>query len=433
MKALALALLALAAAPVHGVEVARVQVAAPVNSFITGASAVGARSQIGPLANPSLSGAGALSLTSKLAVPTLVPTVIPVAPGVQSYSAPSAAPQTVSAIPLSAPAALAPTGGASLLQQSAEQKSAPAAAVNTLHGFVAQMESSRVSGRNISNELSNRFFDQSGTRGPPLAVPAEASVSDVAAPKLPQGVTKVAVDTVRSAADVQRLIPDSGNSKSLKAKLKRMVSQMAPYQIYTYYDRKGGRFAGIDLSARPGLIDQIPELQQHEVKLIKKLMLVNSDIRVLVREDGKTPDLVIGDKLVEIKSSLGEAMALESLIAKANMQILEHGQRHGLGRGAMALDLTRQSRVPVAEVQGILDSWQAGSKDQIVLEQVIVFGQTDMQVFMRQADGTYRIQAPAAAVRHIVNERPLAPSERGRAQALLRNGIEKSPVLALSL
>jgi hypothetical protein len=295
------------------------------------------------------------------------------------------------------------------------------------------MESSRVSGKDISNSLSNRFFDQSGTRGPPLAAPAQTSVSDVAAPKLPPGVKKVAVDTVRKASDVERLIPDGRNSDGLKDELKRNVSRMAPYQIYTYYDAKGGHFTGIDLSANPAIVDQIPELQQHEVKLIKKLLLVDSDIRVLVREDGKTPDLVIGGKLVELKSWSGESMPLEFLINKANKQVFEHGQRHGLGRGAAALDLTREETVPVARVQGILDSWQSGAREPVVLDQVIVFGQTDMQVFLRQADGTYLPAAPAAAVRPIVNERPLAPSERGKAQAMLRNGIEKSPVLALSL
>ncbi|MDD5630112.1 MAG: hypothetical protein PHU21_13670 [Elusimicrobia bacterium] len=431
MRFLALVCAFFAAAPLGAVEVARVRVA-PVNNSM--AAAVGARARMGSLAGPSLTGGASLSITSKLGVPSLVPTVIPTAqealagPAAGGYTPAAVAGQTISGMPVSGAPALAP---ASVLTQNAEQQNAPAAAVSTLQNLVARMESSRVSGRDISSELSGRFFDQSGTRGPPLAAPA--SVSDVSAPKLPPGATKVSVGTVRSAADVDRLIPMMGNSKTLISVLKRDVARMAPYDIYTYHDSKGGVFTGIDLSAKPALLDQLPDLQPHEVRLIKKLILVNSDIRVLVREEGKTPDLVVGDKLVELKSFAGASLPLESLIAKANRQILEHGRLHGLGRGALAVDLTQEKTVPVARIRGLLNTWQKGSQTPVVLDQVMVFGQTDMQVFMRQPDGTYEIGAAPAPARSLVKERPLAPSERGRAQAMLRNGIEKSPVLALSL
>lgn len=429
MRLLALLCAFFAAAPLGAVQVGRVQVAVPATGGMAGA--VGARVQTGSLAAPALLNAGALSLGSNLAIPSLTPSVIPGAltPEAQSYGAPSAAPQTVSALPLSHPV-LAPSAGASLLQPAAEGAS-PVTAAQSLENLVAKMDAGRVTGKDLSNDLSNRFFDQSGLRGPPLAEPAQ--ISEVTAPKLPPGVKRVAVDTVRTAADVERLIPEGMNSKMLKRELKAKVAEMAPYQVYTYYDRKGGSFTGIDISARPELVDQIPELQEHEIRLIKKLQLARSDIRVVVREDGKTPDLVIGDQMVEIKSSVGKTQPLEMLITKANRQVREHALRHGMGKGAMALDMTREESVPVARLQGMLDSWQANSQEEIVLEQVIVFGGSDMKVFVRQADGTYRIEAPVPAGRGIAGAKHLAPAERVQARSMLRSGIEKSPVLALNL
>jgi hypothetical protein len=433
MRLLALLSALFCAAPVGAVQVGRVQIAVPVTGGMVGA--VGARTAVGSLGSPSLTGTASLSLTSDLSVPSLTPSVIPDAatamtgPAARSYGAPSVAPQTVSALPLSQ-SALAPSAGASLLQPVQEGRN-PVTAAQGLENLVARMESGRVSGREVSNDLSRRFFDQSGQRGPPAV--ESARVSDVAAPKLPAGVKRVAVNTVRTAADVDRYIPDSSNSVSLKDELRNSIREMAPYQVYTYYDRKGGSFTGIDLESRPELVDMIPELQPHEARLIKKLQLVHSDIRVLVREDGKTPDLVIGDRLVELKSSAGMALPLEALVKKANRQVLEHGRRHGYSGGSLAIDLTREASVPVARMQGLLDSWQAKSPDKVVLEQVIIFGGQDMKVFVRQADGTYRIEAPAVLAPRVVRERPLAPSERGQARGMLRNGIEKSPVLALNL
>jgi len=263
----------------------------------------------------------------------------------------------------------------------------------------------------------------------PAAVPAvqvpqaapQVPAGVPAAPRAPPGVRSVSVDTVRAAVDVERLIPNGANSNGLKARLKRDVSRMAPYQIYTYNDSLGGRFTGIDLSAKPALADQIPELQPHEVRLIKKLQLVDGDIRVLVREDGKTPDLAVGDRLVEMKSFAGENLPLEALIDKANVQIREHARRHGLGHGAAAVDLTAEAAVPAARVQGMLDAWQAGA-GAVVLDQVIVFARDDMKVFVRREDGTYRPADLRAAFAPAVQERPVARAELPRVRALLKKG-----------
>jgi hypothetical protein len=433
-----------AAAPLRAIEVAPVRVEAPVGAGAMGAAAVGA--QAGTLTNPGLSGLAAASISAQLPA-SLVPSVIPTAqepapaPQAEGYAAPVAAPQAVTAVPISVASTLAPAGSVASLQQTARPSNTSAAALPSLQGLAARMEAGRVSGQDLSGD-SQQFFDQSGIRGPPLAESAQASVPVSATPKLPKGIKKVAVDIVRTAADVDRLLPQAWQShnpyvreylQELNGDLKRDVAKMAPYQVYTYYDFHGGRTTGIDVSAHPAIVDLIPDIRPHEIRLIKKLMLVDSDIRVLVREDGKTPDLVIGDKLVEMKSFSGDNLPLEALVDKANGQVSEHARHHGLGRGALALDLVREERVPVSRVQDVLNSWQSEAHGPVVLDQVFVFGQKDMRIFVRQEDGTYQVAAPVLPARSVANGRTLAPAEKGKAQAMLRNGFEKSSVLALSL
>ena len=77
------------------------------------------------------------------------------------------------------------------------------------------------------------------------------------------------------------------------------------------------------------------EQQSHEVKLIKKIQVLNRDLQVLVRETGKTPDLVVGGVVTELKSLIGDKIDLTYLINKANSQVHEHAERHRLGNGAV--------------------------------------------------------------------------------------------------
>jgi len=425
-RLVALILSGLPAAPLFGLEVAPIRVAAPVGGYTARAAMAGTRLQSAPSLTPGLGSAAAPQISPSLAPPALTPSVIPSAlapqvyaqPTAGSFAAPAPAAPAAAIAPQASPAgpALSAPVSASVLQKAFDQRGVSPAAVESLKGLAARLEASRLSGTDFSGSLSGRFFDQAGNRGPPVS--AEASAP--AAPSLPAGVKSVSVETVRTAEDVERLIPGGVNSDGLRNELASEVSRMAPYDIYTYQDSRGGSFTGIDIS-RPGTVDLIPELQSHEVRLIKKLMLVDSNIRVLVREDGKTPDLVMGDKLVELKSFSGQTLPLESLISKANRQISEHGRRHGLGHGAAAVDMTRESAVPTARVQGILNSWQAG-EDKVVLDQVIVFGGKDMKVFVRQADGRYQARDPKAAIARVVAERPVSAQDAQTVKQLLRKG-----------
>jgi hypothetical protein len=258
-------------------------------------------------------------------------------------------------------------------------------------------------------ELAPRFFDQSK---PPVSAATDVDAQAVpdAGPKRPQGVTAVDVNVVHTAADVSRLIPHGPNSNALITQLMDNVGTMAPYTIYSYRDVKGGKFVGIDLSRNPKLVDLLPEQQSHEVRLIKKIMVWNQDLQVLVREDGKTPDLVVGGVVTELKSLIGDKVDMTYLLNKANNQVHEHAERHRLGNGAVVIDLTAEDQVPVDRIAQDIDQWRRmpvgyeipGSyigprhkKQQIALDKIYVFGGTDLKMFVRHQDGSFRLSAPA--------------------------------------
>jgi len=262
------------------------------------------------------------------------------------------------------------------------------------------------------------FFDNSR----PGDGDVPSSGEEPSSPKLPPGILSVSVDEVRALEDVERLIPSwtKNDPNDPKLKLKGAVQRMAPYHVQTYHDAYGGFFVAIDLSRNPDLVHVLPEQESHEVKLIKKIQLWTKDLQVVVREEGKTPDLVLAGRVTELKSLMGKEVDLTFLVNKANNQVLEHALRHGLGPGAAAVDLTEESQVPVAEILSSLDAWQAlpdGSalpkydpsqrvkgkvykgffvKQRVYLEKIFVFAGLELKVFVRQADGTFRVEEPGA-------------------------------------
>ena len=247
--------------------------------------------------------------------------------------------------------------------------------------------------------LADRIGGAALRSGP--AAPARIDLS-FAGPKLPPGAVGVRVVTVRSAADIDGAVPAGNNSKGLIAGLKRDVPRMAPYDIYVYADSTGGSFVGIDLSAHPAIVDMIPELAPHERALIKKIMERNPDVRVLVREEGKTPDLVVGGNVVELKSFIDSHDDYDSdmgriLFSKANEQVLLHGRRHHLGRGAVAFDLALHSEVP-ADIAKVVDGWRLSLQTELSVDKIYVFAGTQMVVFARQADGSFKVSEPVFAL-----------------------------------
>ena len=267
-------------------------------------------------------------------------------------------------------------------------------------------------------DLLKKFYDGSSARGSD----PDSGAAQADSVLLPQGVKSVRVDVVRTAADVSRLIRSQPNSDGLIGALKSTVGTMAPYPIYTYFDSLGGTFVGIDLSAKPELINDFPEGEEkaHEVTLIKKIQVWNKDLRVLVREEGKTPDLIVGGMVTELKSLIGKGVDFTFLLNKANTQVLEHGRRHGLGHGAVVVDLTDEKSVPVAAVSAELDAWarlepgrelpnlysgRRSVKSAVVLDKVFVFAGSELKVFVRDG-ASYKAQEPGAA--------PFGPAGAGR-------------------
>jgi uncharacterized protein (TIGR00730 family) len=294
-------------------------------------------------------GAGAFSLpgAAQLAAPSL--------------SLPSAATLPLSAVPMlpaqaaglllpgsGVPAAASPNGAAAALGVS-----------DSLHAFAAGLDKAGPAGGEGSARLSGAFFDGQHPLGSD-----DSGASGT--PKLPPGAKQVSVDEIKTPSDVDRLIPSGVNSQDLIVLLKRAVPRMAPYSVYTYQDAAGRKFVAIDISRHPGLIDNFPEQHSHEIALIKKIQLWNKDLQLVVREDGKTPDLVLGGTMTELKSLIGSHVDVPFLVNKANTQIYEHAQRHGLGHGAAVLDLTEKTSVPVAEIERQLNEWQARTDGEVL-------------------------------------------------------------------
>ena len=336
----------------------------------------------------NLTGPGSISGAPTLSVPTLALSVIPTLP--TSLAQDFSAPQTISKVSVLGQ----DLAGLSATSPQASSRQDESAA-NALQGLVAQLDSARATGSADPTALSRRFFDVSSSLSAAVEEPAQSS--DAAAPRLPPGVKRVQVDTVRKSADIDRLIP--AHHQDLKKKLKERLGAMAPYQIYTYYDAYNKPFIGIDLAAKPELVDLLPDRQPHEIAMIKKLQLMEKDIRVLIEETGKTPDLVIGDHFVEMKAMFGDASTSQSLpnvLEHANEQIFEHAQRHGLPlHGMAAVHLTKNNAVPVERMQEEINEWQARPHsivESVALDRVIIFSQRDLKVFVRQKDGNYQVE-----------------------------------------
>jgi len=307
-----------------------------------------------------------------LEIPALGPSAVP---SLDAAAAPAAG--------LAPAAAVAPPGAPDAPHAAADLQRLAGAAVEPPAGGVS------------AAQAGHAFFDAARpSDGAALSEPLATGTQPTIA--LPAGVVRAESHTIRTAEDVDRWIPDGSNSRYLIARLKEHLAQMAPYRVYRYHDSKGGFFTAIDLSQNPRLIEILPEQKSHEVKLIKKLQLYNTDLQVVVREELKTPDIVLGGRITELKSLIGRNVDFTFLVNKANTQVSEHAARHRLGPGAAAVDLTSETSVDVGRLKRELDAWAAGKaakRQPVALERVYVFAGLELKVFHRQPDGRYAAQA----------------------------------------
>lgn len=371
---LAAALLALAAgasaAPMGRMGLSPMQ--APVGSPLVAAPLKVSLSQ-GSI--PLLPASAVPGASTPLSAPSVAPALRPDAPAAAAL--PQIAPEAPAESQIIVPG----------LSRMPRLEGAPLAALPSLERLAERLAKPKAD----QASFSERFFDNGAPRGPP-----SGEQSSGRARKLPEGVVSVDVDEAVTPEDIDALIPAGQNSDELKDQLKRKVARLGPIPIHTFHDAVGGIFTGIDLSQKPSLVDHIPELQPHEKVLIKKLQLVTKDIQVLVREDGKTPDLVMGGRVTELKSLIGREVSLEFLVNKANKQVVEHSKRHRLGHGDAALDLTEDETVPVDEVLTMLNAWQARTAN-VSLDRIWVFSKTDSRLIERGSDGLYRVEGPSGA------------------------------------
>jgi len=232
-----------------------------------------------------------------------------------------------------------------------------------------------------------------------------AAPSDVVRPL---GTTGVSVVRLNSAREASAYIPHTPNTEHFINELARKWSGIGWLDLRVYNDAKGDAFRALDLSGRPELAESLPEIQAHEAALIRKISLHSKDLQLVIREAGKTPDLIVDGVVTEMKSLFpGGDFALQ--LAHANEQVLQHAQRHKLSPGSAAIDLTQVEKVPVPEILASINGFvRTGAP--IGLASVSVYAGKDRKIFVRGPDGSFTAQG-ASRVRKHGPKAALAPAK----------------------
>jgi uncharacterized protein (TIGR00730 family) len=138
------------------------------------------------------------------------------------------------------------------------------------------------------------------------------------------------------------------------------------------------------------------EFQAHEVATIRKIQVFTPDLKVLVRESAATPDIVVNGIVTELKSV--HKGALDHQLTRANGQLLSHAKRHGLGLGAIVLDVIGKAVTPAQVEDRIAQAVR--EEPAIGFARVYVFHGDAVQTFAPDAAGRFRLDA---------NAKPFAP------------------------
>lgn len=223
---------------------------------------------------------------------------------------------------------------------------------------------------------------------------AKAALVDAAPADLPMplGTKSVSVIRLNSAREARAFIPHTPNMEHFINELAVKWDKIERLDLRVYTDAKGGSFLSVDLSGRPDLAEHLPEVQPHEAALIRKIQLHSKDLQLMIREEGKTPDLVVDGVVTEMKSMFrgGE---FKVQLEHANAQVLAHAMRHQLASGAVAIDLTARDAVPVVELREVINDFvRTGAV--IGVASVSVYAGKDRQVFVRGKDGLFNVQGP---------------------------------------
>ena len=280
---------------------------------------------------------------------------------------------------------------------------------------------------------------------PPAAVPAAALPAFSAALVPVPSASAAAIPAAGRPAAPDRAPPAVKDGKRVLTSLRdlHLVFQSpagSPSASAIYDGTRGGGSLSDEISGKPAPLAGHPdiavksvrgglsEFQAHEVATIKKIQLLTPDLQVLVREAGATPDLVVNGVVTELKSVHKGKFGRQ--LEHANGQLLSHAKRHGLGRGAVVLDVIGQplsvSDVEAGIAQTLREAPERG------FDRVYVFHGDELKTYAPAADGTFRLDAeakpfaPAAAPAALTAR---APAMNFVPPALLRAGLPDMDVV----
>jgi hypothetical protein len=337
---------------------------------------------------PSFAPALAPGLAPAFSAPTLS---LPFAPGL---SAPSLSPVPFAPIPALA-ASVIPAAAVSF------QPALPASAL--LPGTAPVKDAGLTPLASQAHGTSSGFKDLGRLVGMSDAAAASAAFDGAAAKAalenaspadlpMPLGTKSVAVVRLNSAREASAFIPHTPNTEHFINELAVKWDKIERLDLRVYTDVKGGSFRSVDLTGRPELAANLPEVQPHEAALIRKIQLHAKDLQLVIREEGKTPDLIVDGVVTEMKS-LFPGGEFKVQLEHANAQVLAHATRHQLAPGAVAIALESRDAVPVAELREVINDFvRTGAV--IGVASVSVYAGKDRQVFVRGKDGLFNVQGP---------------------------------------
>ena len=241
---------------------------------------------------------------------------------------------------------------------------------------------------------SAAFSGAGGSRGAsrvqrPSGVLSQIETGDVPGPGVnfdgiaPVGVRAVDVEPINSASQLGRLVPNLGNSHAMHTALE---SSAGPFNAHVYHDAYGGRFTSLALAAHPDSIRRL--MAPHEFDTVKKLLMRTKDLEVLVLEDGPNPDLIVGGVVTEMKKVIGLGQVRVQL-AHANEQLLAHARRHGLGPGAVVLDLFLPKKASPGNLSSVITR-VARESAEVGFDRVYVFYKDKLSIYTSRSGGVFR-------------------------------------------
>ncbi len=341
---------------------------------------------------PSLANTLATSLTPSLSAPALAPSLAPSLTPIPAL-VPSAI--TAAAVPSASPAFAIPAALVPRAAAASHSDERP----NTVHSL---KDLHRIVG---GEDAAGAMFDGS--------VGAAPLIDGEHAPK-PIGAYGVSTVRVRSAAEAGQYIPQTSNTTNFVSELRTKWDKIGWLDLRLYRDSVGNYFRAVDLTGRPDLIDHLPEVQPHEATLVKKIQLHTADLQLVLREEGKTPDLIVAGVVTEMKSLHADGL-LTTQLEHADAQLKAHSQRHRLGLGAVAIDVVGPKR-DWSHIEEDVNGYAATHT--VGFDRVEIHNGDEYRVIVTGKNGGFISQAPGTKAKAIV------PST---ARMLVPNALLESP------